>query len=135
MSRTTRTNRPPARLAPSNGASPTARRLTRAQLRELERELRRERARLERTLESAAGASTPLMARQEVLTSLPDTGDSLPMLLESRALGRYSTLVEALRRLESGTYGKCLGCSEPISFGRLEVMPETTHCIACGGRA
>lgn len=134
MSRTTRTTRPSARVAPTNGSAPKARRLTRAQLRALERELRRERARLERTLESVAGATTPLLARQEVFTAVPDTDGGLPMLLESRALGRHDTLVAALRRLEAGTYGQCLGCSEPISFGRLEVMPEATHCIACGGR-
>ena len=109
-------------------------RLTRAQLKELERELRRERARLEATLSSASGATTPLLARQEVSRTLPDTDGGLPMAFETRTLARHDTLVEALRRLEEGTYGQCLGCEEPIPFGRLVVMPETTYCIACGVR-
>ncbi|HEX5971360.1 MAG TPA: TraR/DksA C4-type zinc finger protein [Gemmatimonadaceae bacterium] len=109
-------------------------RLTRAQLKELERELRRERARMEATLSSANGATTPLLARQEVFRTLPDTDGGLPMMLEARTLTRHDTLVEALRRLEEGTYGQCLGCEEPIPYGRLVVMPETTYCIACGPR-
>jgi hypothetical protein len=103
-------------------------------LRELERDMRRERARLESTLSSASGASTPLLARHEVFKALPDTDGGLPTMLESRTLSRYDTLVEALRRLEEGTYGQCLGCEQPIPFGRLVVMPETTYCIACGSQ-
>lgn len=134
MRKPTRTPRAPARVGPVNGASTKPKRLTRAQLRELERELRRERAKLERTLESASGATTPLLARQEVFKALPDTDGGLPMMLESRTLGRYDILVEALRRLEAGTYGQCVGCEQPIPFGRLVVMPETSYCLACGSQ-
>jgi RNA polymerase-binding transcription factor DksA len=78
---------------------------------------------------------TPLLARRNGFQALPDTDGGLPVMLESRTLGRHETLVSALRRLEAGTYGLCLGCNESIPFGRLSVMPEATHCIACGGRA
>jgi len=135
MRATTRTT---TRIAPANGAPQRpnrARRVTKRQLRELERELRGERARLERTLTSVAGAATPLMAaRQGGFGQIADTDGGLPVLLKSRALGRLETLVSAIRRLEAGTYGLCLGCDGPIPFGRLVVMPEATHCIACGGR-
>lgn len=134
MTRPGRASRVSTRANSVRGATAPAKRLTRAQLRELERELRRERARLEQTLASVAGASTPLLARQEVFNALPDTDGGLPMMLESRTLGRYDTLVEALRRLEAGTYGQCLSCEQPIPFGRLAVMPETTYCLACGPR-
>lgn len=132
--RTTRTARSTSRVAPANGATPRPRRLTKPQLRELERELRRERAQLERTLATAEGAATPLMDRRSGFQALADTDGGLPALLESRTLGRHETLVAALRRLEAGTYGRCLGCDEHIPFGRLSVMPEATHCIGCGGR-
>jgi RNA polymerase-binding transcription factor DksA len=132
MSRTTSM---PARLARVKQAVSRPRRLTRTQLKNLERELRRERAKLEQTMTAAgAGAATPLMARWEEFESLPDTDDGLPVLLKSRILGRHQTLVAALRRLEAGTFGVCLGCDEPIPFGRLSVMPEATHCIRCGGQ-
>lgn len=135
MTRTTRTTARPTRATQIVQPPARVRRLTKAQLRELERELRRERAQLERTLSRTAGAATPLMARRNGFRALPDTDGGLPAMLESRTLGRHETLVEALRRLEAGTYGLCLGCNESIPFGRLSVMPEATHCISCGGRA
>jgi len=124
----------PARLARVKQAA-ARRRLTRTQLKALERELRRERATLERTLAKAAGASTPLMSRRNGFEALDDTDGGLPAMVEARTLGRHETLVAALRRLEAGTYGLCLGCDELIPFGRLSVMPEATHCIGCGGQA
>jgi RNA polymerase-binding transcription factor DksA len=81
-------------------------------------------------------AATPLTAaRQGGFKSLPDTDGGLPVMLKSRALGRLETLVAALRRLEAGAYGLCLGCDQPIPFDRLNVMPEATHCMACRSRA
>jgi len=133
MTRRGRASRVSTRASTVRGAA-TAKRLTRAQLRELERELRRERVRLEATLSSASGATTPLLARHEVFKTLPDTDGGLPTMLESRALARYDTLVEALRRLEEGTYGQCVGCEQPIPFGRLVVMPETTYCLLCSSQ-
>lgn len=134
MTRRGRASRVSTRAASVRGAPGSAKLLTGAQLKELERELRRERAKLERTLSSLSGAATPLLARQEAFKTLPDTDSGLPMMLESRTLGRYDTLVEALRRLEAGTYGQCIGCDQPIPYGRLAVMPETTYCLACGSQ-
>jgi RNA polymerase-binding transcription factor DksA len=37
----------------------------------------------------------------------------------------------ALRRLESGTYGKCLACGEAISAERLEALPYVSLCTPC----
>lgn len=43
-----------------------------------------------------------------------------------------STLVtEALRRIESNTYGVCLECEEEISPKRLAALPWAKYCIAC----
>lgn len=41
-------------------------------------------------------------------------------------------VLEALDRIASGTYGICRVCRSPISFQRLEVIPETTTCVSCG---
>ena len=38
----------------------------------------------------------------------------------------------ALRRLEEGQYGICESCGEVIDSKRLEILPEATHCSACG---
>ncbi len=37
----------------------------------------------------------------------------------------------ALGRLDEGSYGICENCGATISEGRLEAMPEATHCIKC----
>src|SRR3982751_338808 len=38
---------------------------------------------------------------------------------------------EALRRIESGTFGVCRDCGEPISEARLKAIPWTRVCITC----
>jgi RNA polymerase-binding protein DksA len=40
-------------------------------------------------------------------------------------------VVEALRRLDAGTYGVCTSCEEPIGEGRLDAVPTATLCIDC----
>ncbi len=40
-------------------------------------------------------------------------------------------ITAALRRLESGTFGQCEACRQPISPPRLEALPFTPYCLAC----
>ena len=98
--------------------------LSRDQLRELTAELRSERARAERTLGvgpngAAAGGSA----------------GSADAATRTLAEERYDAILEALNRLDDGSYGTCAGCGQPIPYGRLLVMPETKHCLTCGARA
>jgi RNA polymerase-binding protein DksA len=37
----------------------------------------------------------------------------------------------ALKRIESGTFGRCEECGEPIAKPRLQALPYTKHCIQC----
>lgn len=37
----------------------------------------------------------------------------------------------ALRRIESGEFGYCFVCGEPIDLRRLEIDPTITRCIRC----
>ncbi len=41
---------------------------------------------------------------------------------------------EALDRLETGEYGICLACEEPISAKRLNAVPWAKHCVPCQER-
>lgn len=41
----------------------------------------------------------------------------------------------ALHRLDSGTYGTCLTCGDPIAPARLEALPYAVQCIACAAKA
>lgn len=38
---------------------------------------------------------------------------------------------KALKKIESGEFGICQECEEPISVKRLEARPETELCIRC----
>ena len=40
----------------------------------------------------------------------------------------------ALRRIEDGSYGICLGCEEAIGKKRLDAVPWTPLCITCQGK-
>lgn len=104
--------------------------LTREQLLELERDLRSECARLERSRDQTAMDDTPPPAGSAHLAGAHAEG-RLALVLETRMVFRHEALVDAMHRLEAGTYGTCLGCGEAIPYERLVVMPEATHCVAC----
>jgi DnaK suppressor protein len=38
---------------------------------------------------------------------------------------------EALDRMESGDYGVCLSCEEPIPAKRLQALPWARYCVTC----
>jgi len=38
---------------------------------------------------------------------------------------------QALLKINSGEYGTCLQCDEPIAFARLQAQPYATLCIDC----
>lgn len=40
---------------------------------------------------------------------------------------------QALKLIEDGEYGFCLGCGEEILPARLDIDPTATHCVACKG--
>ena len=37
----------------------------------------------------------------------------------------------ALRRVEAGTYGRCVECEDPIAFERLRALPFALRCTSC----
>ena len=42
---------------------------------------------------------------------------------------------EALDRLDTGDYGICLGCDEPIAEKRLRALPWARYCVTCQDHA
>ena len=44
-------------------------------------------------------------------------------------------IAAALTRIDSGDYGLCENCEEPIASGRLSVDPTARLCIDCASRA
>ena len=41
------------------------------------------------------------------------------------------TVLDALQRIDEGTYGNCQQCSAPISKARLDALPHTCYCVNC----
>lgn len=67
------------------------------------------------------------MAEQSSITLERETTFSFM----SRGEEQIHVLNDALKKLESGTYGLCESCGKPIADARLEAMPDASFCIAC----
>jgi RNA polymerase-binding protein DksA len=51
--------------------------------------------------------------------------------LGNTARAELARINHALARIESGDYFTCEVCGEPISEGRLRLIPHTTLCVDC----
>lgn len=109
--------------------------LTPDQIAELGAVLERQLARLERSMRATDQALEPLKLDQSAvgrlsrIDSLQNQG--LTRNLQERERVRLSQIQGALRRMEAGTYGRCVACDGEIPFERLYVFPETPTCAAC----
>ena len=52
----------------------------------------------------------------------------------SAAKARRVLILEALRRLDEGSYGLCVDCRRAVPDGRLEAKPEAARCVTCQGK-
>jgi RNA polymerase-binding protein DksA len=55
----------------------------------------------------------------------------LDYTLEENSEHVLSAIDAALERIEDGSYGVCMNCSQPIAPERLEARPWATLCIDC----
>jgi DnaK suppressor protein len=51
--------------------------------------------------------------------------------LNSLDYGQLRLVDEALDRMQSGDYGVCLACEEPIPDKRLRAVPWARYCVTC----
>jgi DnaK suppressor protein len=51
--------------------------------------------------------------------------------LAGQAREHLAEIDAALRRIDEGSYGTCVGCGRPIGAERLAARPVTQTCIAC----
>jgi DnaK suppressor protein len=79
---------------------------------------------------------------ERVLDYPRDPADAGANLSESErseailALARMqrTEVLDALHRVELGTYGTCVDCGAPVPEGRLEARPEAARCVKCQGK-
>jgi RNA polymerase-binding transcription factor DksA len=111
-------------------------------MRTIERLTRHER----REIEAALAGEIARIRRVPALLDYPEESPEMSEFIEAEILGgmrapeallqrdaRYNSLTKALRRLRDGTYGQCIYCGDSIPTGRLLAIPETEHCLGCGG--
>lgn len=60
-----------------------------------------------------------------------DTDRNFTVALKNRQRGVLLQIDEALRRLDTGAYGDCVQCGDPIAEARIRAFPFTTLCIDC----
>jgi RNA polymerase-binding protein DksA len=58
----------------------------------------------------------------------------IDLTLEENARVRIGQIDRALAKLDSGSYGACDKCGQPIGEDRLKVAPFATLCIECKRR-
>lgn len=112
--------------------------LTRQRLAQLRRDLERRRALLLeeiRTVQSDSGDHP----YAEVAGSVPDTGDEAvaDLLMDvdhamvDRDVQEVRDIEAALRRMNDGDYGRCIGCGGDIEPARLDAYPTAKRCQPC----
>jgi len=55
-------------------------------------------------------------------------------LARERLARQAKSLLLALQRLETGSYGRCVECDDAIGAARLRAIPSATRCLACQQR-
>ena len=108
--------------------------LTPDQIGQIRDELQRTLARLERSAKTNGnGQPTEIdqgtVGRLSRIEAIQNQG--LTRNLHDRERNQLEQVIEALRRIEKGTYGTCTSCHEPIRFERLLVFPEARNCNGC----
>ena len=60
-----------------------------------------------------------------------ETDRNFMLRIRDREHKLIKKIKKALNRIETGTFGICDTCGEPISIKRLKARPVTTQCIDC----
>jgi DnaK suppressor protein len=55
----------------------------------------------------------------------------LDLVLSAQARGAVVEIDRALAKIESGSYGMCEQCGQPIPPARLQALPYAALCVAC----
>ncbi len=75
------------------------------------------------------GTKSRAKQREEMLRDL--AADEAVYVISGKGHTRAVEALEALRRIQDGTYGICVDCGILIPPARLQVKPEATRCIDC----
>ena len=111
--------------------------LSPAQITELQQALETRQAEIQARLTEMQGGKSRVEHAREVLQQ---DGDDAPQRDSDREVSLATSdmgavdlarVNGALARIANGTYGLCDACDCPIPYARLQVEPQTQHCVAC----
>src|SRR5579871_6369573 len=89
------------------------------------------RKRLGKDLEDLAHIKHSSASGDAADAAFDSSGEELASTLAELESKELAQIERALRRLKSGTYGKCEACSVTIPVARLNALPYSTLCIKC----
>lgn len=58
-------------------------------------------------------------------------GQQMAIANKSNLQNTLSKIKNALSKLDDEMFGHCIECEVPIAWKRLELYPESTHCMQC----
>lgn len=64
---------------------------------------------------------------EETAVDFLETQQEQSVMVNEQAL--LTEVQQALKRIEEGTYGRCVDCGEPIPEKRLEAIPWAARCV------
>jgi len=91
---------------------------------------------LSRLLAQASQASVEMAsqdsrAAESIDRACAHSDQEMKLRIRSRESRLINKIRLALDRIDTGLYGLCEACEEPISVERLQARPVTTKCIQC----
>lgn len=101
----------------------------RTRLMELRQELMARHQRIDRHI---GNRDEPLPVDSEERASVLANSETMERL-DDGTLAELQQIDRALTRLDTGRYGTCETCHEPIPEARLELIPFATRCVRCAG--
>lgn len=63
--------------------------------------------------------------------ALSSTMEALKISFQDAEINEHARIVKALQKIEDGSYGVCIDCSEAISDKRLKSYPNAARCLIC----
>ena len=86
------------------------------------------------TIESDRPCATNPLAMDWAEQAAMRQNDAVLDQLTAEVHLQMTAIQAALARLETGTYGTCRTCGEPITPQRLAALPYATRCLACAAQ-
>lgn len=71
------------------------------------------------------------LRRSDYLGARSETDQEIRESLVAGARAALRDVLQALRRMDEGSYGTCRHCAAPLPIARLEVLPQAALCMAC----